>query len=530
MCIKVCAFLHSMEDEMPWSDQFYSGTVTNVFGSGVGDGVTNNSSAFSGFTNPTIVGPGNYLISTNTTISQPLNFQPGARITVASGVTVTINAPVYANKYQRIFDGTGTVNGTFGSCALSIGWFGAVANANVATGAGTDNTAAINRALSARTRSNTVAHVVLVPAGRWLVSGTLTVTLGACFAGEAMDSSFLLVTTGATGNIVYLPNAEGPPTTVRDMMVSGFNGAAGATGIGCFANGAQLENLWVSGFHTCFLLASTGVFLRQFVAEHAAQGDQYGIRVTSDNTTISDGHVFETTTGIHVDQTLNSGAVTIIENVSIVQPLSYGVVQASGRLQMTSVTVSHVNGGRIDGAGFRITGAQMCEMHNCSAIQGGPTDSSFSVGVDILNSSSNVKIVGGTFNNFQHGIQVNTAGAPITLIGVHCLQNLQRGLNVIRAAYLNVNGGQFSYNGGSGASDAGIYLTVNNAYERHSITGVIAVQGGGGPQDYGIYAECNNANSKVLITGNVAAFNATANIQTAGSSVGNITNTNNMVG
>jgi len=89
-----------------------------------GDGTTDDSSAIStadaaGYT---IFNAGTYRISTNTTLSNPVDMRPGAKFSVDSGVTLTINAPVSAN-VAEIFSGSGSVAGTFGGVVVLEEWF-----------------------------------------------------------------------------------------------------------------------------------------------------------------------------------------------------------------------------------------------------------------------------------------------------------------------------------------------------------------------------------------------------------------------
>lgn len=85
----------------------------------VGDGVTNDAAAFAVAQPFLEVGPGNYLINTNTTIAANLLFA-GGTITIPTGVTLTITGSIMAPS-QTIFKGAGTVNISDG--VIDVTWY-----------------------------------------------------------------------------------------------------------------------------------------------------------------------------------------------------------------------------------------------------------------------------------------------------------------------------------------------------------------------------------------------------------------------
>ena len=92
--------------------------------------------------------PGVYRVSSNITLTVPLNFMPGASLSVDNGVTVIIKAPVESAR-QKIFSGLGTISLAYDAAVIGsetahyahISWFG------VQTGAAGDQSAAIQRCL-----------------------------------------------------------------------------------------------------------------------------------------------------------------------------------------------------------------------------------------------------------------------------------------------------------------------------------------------------------------------------------------------
>lgn len=76
--------------------------------------------------------PGTYSITTNLTIpgNVTLLFSNGAKLSIALGVTVTINGGISAGEHQ-IFNGDGTVNGSPLNTVIEGAWFGVPTNNNV---------------------------------------------------------------------------------------------------------------------------------------------------------------------------------------------------------------------------------------------------------------------------------------------------------------------------------------------------------------------------------------------------------------
>jgi len=90
-------------------------------------GVTGANSAFSDAdaAGSVIVGKGLYKISANLTITSDMFFYPGSKITVDSGITLTISGDIHAGLLQEIFTGSGSVVIT--KKFYSIHWFDSVA-------------------------------------------------------------------------------------------------------------------------------------------------------------------------------------------------------------------------------------------------------------------------------------------------------------------------------------------------------------------------------------------------------------------
>jgi hypothetical protein len=186
--------------------------TVQTFGA-VGDGVVDDRTALLNANangSPAYFSAGTYRISSNLTLTVPLTFAAGAKLSVDTGVTVTINAAVAAGNGQ-IFSGLGSVVGTFGDVTLNVQWFGAVPDFVPTTGAGTNNLAPINAALAARTY---VPYPVSGVYGT-MTTGTITlnsapvgvITIGSAVTGTSVPggtvvanvAGLVITTTGASG-------------------------------------------------------------------------------------------------------------------------------------------------------------------------------------------------------------------------------------------------------------------------------------------------------------------------------------------
>ena len=105
-----------------------------------------------------------------------VNARHGAVVKVLNDKTVTMDGVLSAGPY-RIFDGDGTVGGTFAGQSVFPQWWGAVADG------ATDDTLALNRALA--------CPRVRLPAGTYLISSTLQLNKGTSLKGEAPDCGYM---------------------------------------------------------------------------------------------------------------------------------------------------------------------------------------------------------------------------------------------------------------------------------------------------------------------------------------------------
>ena len=185
------------------ADHFSDRINVRNFGA-AGNGVTDDRAAVvaagvvAGATGEIVFTPGVYLINSNLTISSSVRFLPGSRISVPTGVTVTISKAVAAGVYQ-IFSLAGTGVVALNPNAVSIGfpeWWGA-------TTGGADCLAAIG---------NCVAQcpVTVMQAGDYFLSAVLKInTPGRTIKGSTPFYN------GVTGDSTRLIAPDGSATCVQ---------------------------------------------------------------------------------------------------------------------------------------------------------------------------------------------------------------------------------------------------------------------------------------------------------------------------
>lgn len=554
-----------------------------------GDGLTNDAGAFTAANaaGEIIVPKGTYLIGSNITITAALTFAPGAKLVRGSGVTITINGRVNADLYQLIFDATveGAFIGTFGGRAISIGWFGAVSDAVISVGGaitGTNNLAAIRRAVAARHATNEAAARVMVPDGRWYITGNASPAItggglnigagliqlqtGDAFVGSGWDTCRIYVGGASAGvggsgigNAIVIGNTDtqGPPSMVGGFMLAGAQGGAySCHGVVALANGVMLYDLWTSGFNIGIRMASTDQFLRNFVCEYSgAAPGMCGLRVERGNTNISDGTLFLCSDGVVIDHVDNQGT-TVIQNVRINTAINiYGRFGMAINGTQTKVAASNIT---VEGQhwtiAFRVTSPDNVQLTNCSArvwnncigfSMDGGSNTHFNnctaeivggtavdnAGFRISSGAGSVSIMGGYAKGFSYGVYCDTAAGPVRVIGAEFELNITGGIVVPRCASFIASGCFVAYNGtGASNSNYGIYVRQDNPYERASINGCNVTNQANSNQEYGIYLVCNNALSKINVTGGSVFGSFITDYTATGSSSSNIISTGLQVG
>lgn len=174
-----------------------------------------------------LIPEGQHRIASNITFptNVTLIFEAGAELKADSGVTVTVNSSVIAQR-RRIFNvANGTYQGTFGPQArpeVCAEWWGAIGN-----GASTGDGFGIN---SAMTAVNAVGGgVVTLGAGVFLVGGQMTARSNVTLRGQGRELTTLQLVNATNQNMIFAGSAT-TGFTVEDITFDGnkTNNTAGA--------------------------------------------------------------------------------------------------------------------------------------------------------------------------------------------------------------------------------------------------------------------------------------------------------------
>lgn len=149
----------------------------------IGDGITDDTTKIAAsITAATATGgivmcpPGTYITGNLTVPSNvTLWFANGAKLSISSGATMTINGPIMGELTQ-IFSGLGTATGFKGVSEIYPQWWGAIGDG------ATDSTSAFQKAIVACPAGGKI--FVAVPSSFYLIKGTLTINKSLTIAGD----------------------------------------------------------------------------------------------------------------------------------------------------------------------------------------------------------------------------------------------------------------------------------------------------------------------------------------------------------
>lgn len=203
--------------------------------------------------------PGTYLVNSNLTLHN-VWFAPGAMISPATGIVVTISGTITANPAQQIFTGAGTISMPTAGPGVWANWWGAVGDGSH------DDTSASQAAVN--TLCATTQHAgnlhFAAPSLYYKLTSTLTVFSGTTqnhinlyfdgFGQNGINVGWF----GATNvSAIELSNNFGG-LEVRNLSLGNFAGAVGTTigllvtsnaGSGTGVSPALIENFGASGFN-----------------------------------------------------------------------------------------------------------------------------------------------------------------------------------------------------------------------------------------------------------------------------------------
>lgn len=408
---------------------------------------------------------------------------------------------------------------------VNVKQFGAKADGNTVTGAGTDNTTFFQNAITALTGTT---NCLYVPGGIYILHSQITVPSSFTLSGAGNWVTILCTISSfndPTG-LIRLSGSGGPATVISDLVIAAQNGGAGGSSAGYYsaANGTIGKNLWITGFFSNVVLANSDNFFLDSLTEQAVAGGS-GMNILSGEITVANCEVYNCYVGLNVTNTYVSGTVTLTGIRSLAcASVGFSLINANN-VQMANCSVGHNNTGSYQNGGINSTGSNNIAVSNFIARLGGGI-STTGAGM-LFTNGSKVNISNSQCSAFLDGIQFSGV-SQASVSGNSCSDNGRYGINVQGGDRVVVNGNVCASNGTVGSAvDAGIVLNNTGAFSIMSATGNICTQNGGGNQDYGINANVTINNSFINLTGNLNKFNNVAQILTTGITA-NIQSTGNL--
>jgi hypothetical protein len=407
--------------------------------------------------------------------------------------------------------------GTFN--AVSVKMYGAVADGNFHTGAGTDNTQAFQNAINSLAKDG--GGSLIVPAGIYKIGYQITVPDGVSIIGMGQWTTILFTPTGFSNlnGLIAINGTGGQPTEFKGFGVLSQEGGCGGSGIVVTKNGVFLSELWVSGFNidsngTGIDIRNTDVFLNDFAVEYCS----YGVTVKSAHVNVDNGTTYYCTRGVSIQNgsSTESGEV-IIEKVRANACYYLGFeVSAGNNVTFIGCSAGHVNTDRFSFAGFYFDTATNIIVSACkSIIRAG--QSTAANGFHAKNCTG-VQIVNCETIGFYDGVKLEN-GQQLTVNGGLYKGNTRNGVEVQGGDRVTLQGVQTIANGSGTTGDAGIYLNSTAGYSLYNVFGCLATQDGGGVQDIGFFinlVDNGAASGQINMLGNISQYNNTTPAQISG--------------
>lgn len=396
--------------------------------------------------------------------------------------------------------------------------FGAVADGNLSTGAGTNNSPFFQAALD-YCQANQKS--LFIPAGNFVLRSQVLVsksgtTLMTRVVGAGMYRTILIGPNTFTGDGLLKCQAGGPPTIVEHMAILGqvsTGAGAGSVGLSLSGNANLAQHVWIGGFSTQFVLSGTDCRCIDCWADVSlASGTGFGF--SNGSNSLLDCTVFNCYVGINI-----YGGWTGLEPDIGIQITNCNLIQCGY-------------------SGITITNAAKNVFINNVMMHTPTATSKFSRDfITIDNGCSNIVIneMTGTFGNDQSssntGIAIN--GQPTNITISNCnITGSNIAVDVDQPLGLVVTGNQFFANklGGfrmTGGGPAAVSITGNVARANGNSTAYAANTSFGfwlkhdnsagswsvannssidysGKQYYSFYLEHTNNAYEIAFTGNSA--------------------------
>tara|TARA_R110000868_G_scaffold362186_1_gene624282 strand:+ start:799 stop:2427 length:1629 start_codon:yes stop_codon:yes gene_type:complete len=401
---------------------------------------------------------------------------------------------------------------------VSVLDFGAVADGNAGSGAGTDNTAAFQNAIDFIVSNANLSGALFIPAGIYKISSQISVPANVYIYGDGGFQSVLFAPTAFNSDgLVKFNGIGGAPSEIHNVAILGQVGGTGASSIGLnlAANGSFGFGIWAQGFQTAIQLASSSVFLYDSVIDQN-QSNATGLNITSGSTIASNIQIYNNYVGVGVSAPFGDGPVTL-SNIQVVQCPYIGIsINTASNVQLDNCSVGSQVGGSFAFGGIYIANSSNINISNFIG-RLTPTQTSGNAGITSVGSSK-ISISNSVISNFYRGISIQN-GSEISIDNNICSNNYDIGIYASGADRVIISSNNCNNNGG-GTSNVGIYSDNTAANALHNLVGNICTNlSGGGPQNTGLYINlANNGASSGFtnIVGNMVRYNNTNQISLNG--------------
>lgn len=402
--------------------------------------------------------------------------------------------------------------------------FGGVADGVSSTGAGTDNTAAFQLAITTLGSSGSL----YIPEGVYMIHSQISVPSGFSIIGAGAYNSILCAPTAFNSDGLFkFSGAGGPPTSIMHVAVLAQNGGCGpaSVGLNMAANGSYAENIWCGGFATTVAIGSSSCFFYNSVIDTGISSGT-GLYISAGAVIVANVQVYNNYTGVEIASTNPTEPVTI-SNLQVIQcPYQGIVIDSATNIHLDNCSCTSIPAAFSNGA-LRIANSSKVNVSNFVGRL--TTKNTSVVGIYILDSSE-LNISNSQLENWRYGIQC-TGGSSVIINGNISSSNAEYGIAVAGGDRITISNNTCIANGDTLSTTAGISTINNSGYAIYNVVGNICSQNGGGVQNYGIKADILNngaASGFTNLVGNIAKYNTTANISTTGVTA-NISSTGNVV-
>lgn len=397
---------------------------------------------------------------------------------------------------------------------IDVKWFGAIADGNYTSGAGTNNSVFIQNAVNYAFANNSGVNV---SKGIYKCLVGIQIPDAMNFYGDGIWNTVLFCPTTFTdvNGLLNMNGTGGFPSTVSNLAVLSQNGGNTGTGINCTKNGAIIDHVWVNGYNVGVDINTADSFFTNFYVEFCVTG----VISRGSHMNISTGEIYNCSEGLAISNNASTeNANTLITDIRVTESLNHAFIFSNNckNIVANNCHAYATNILNLTASGFLVYGTNI-KMINCSSKYSAGT-STTGIGFSLQN-SNNIQMSNCTANNHKIGARIQNC-SNFKLSNSDFSNNVNYGIYCTQGDRIDINNNTCLNNGTAGATtDAGIWDENTAGYSLHKISNNTCSQIGGGVQDYGVYLSLtdNAATSGfTYLNGNVATSNSVGNITKVG--------------